>query len=733
MTEIADRGAAAGLARSIVDGDADNDDGAVGSGDEAIPDELLPGVGGESMGLREGFAKGGKFTFIVLLILNSLDELEAGALNLLAPNIRDTFGVSDGTITFIAASSAAFFVLGAYPMGWLADRYRRGPIIGISTFVFTAFVVLTGFATNAFMLFCARFGVGVSKANTIPVHQSLIGDAYPIPVRGRMAAVTAMCGRSVNVIAPLLIGVIVVLVGGDESWRWAFFVLGLPVLAFAFVAFRLQEPTRGRWEKEDVLGTVIEEDEPVPISAEAAFARLIRIKTIRSVLVGFSALGFLVFTLGVQTNLYLEEEFGLGTLGRGVVTAITGLFAVIVLPFVGNHFDGLYRRDPQRALRFIGILLLPTAVLVPLQFAMPNEYLFAAVGVPVQVLFFSTFAMVSPTILAVVPYRLRGLGTALITTSIFLFGAVGGALLAALLIDAYGVQTAVTVLAFPSLMVGSLMLIRGAGSIREDLSAVVAELREEHEEHERQQAEPESIPALQVANVDFSYGQVQVLFDLGFSVAKGETVALLGTNGAGKSTILRVVTGLSNPERGVVRLHGRTITFATPEQRVAMGIQMLPGGRGVFPNLTVRDNLLAGAFAYRSDPKDVHRRIDRVVGMFPALAERMDERPRNLSGGQQQIVALARVMLHEPEILIIDELSLGLAPMVVQELLAHLEGLKAAGQTMLIVEQSLNIALSIADRAVFLEKGQVRFEGDAQDLLERDDLARAVFFGVEGG
>ena len=222
-------------------------------------------------------------------------------------------------------------------------------------------------------------------------------------------------------------------------------------------------------------------------------------------------------------------------------------------------------------------------------------------------------------------------------------------------------------------------------------------------------------------------------FDLSFSVARGETLALLGTNGAGKSTILKVITGLGTPQRGVVRMHGRTITYSTPEQRAAMGIQMLPGGKGTFQNLTIGDNLIVGAYRYRHDHADVQRRIDRVLELFPSLADRLHERAGDLSGGQQQMLALARVMLHDPDVLIIDELSLGLAPTVVQDLLVTIDRLKDAGQTMIIVEQSLNVALAIADRAVFLEKGQVRFEGSAQELAERDDLARAVFLGTEGG
>jgi ABC-type branched-subunit amino acid transport system ATPase component len=164
-----------------------------------------------------------------------------------------------------------------------------------------------------------------------------------------------------------------------------------------------------------------------------------------------------------------------------------------------------------------------------------------------------------------------------------------------------------------------------------------------------------------------------------------------------------------------------------------MGIRLLPGGKGVFPEMTVRENLEMAAFVYRGDKEDQERRIAKVLDLFESLAERQAQLAGSLSGGQQQMLALAAVLLHDPEVLLIDELSLGLSPIMVQELLKVVERLKADGTTIVIVEQSLNVALAMADRAVFLEKGEVRFEGDAHELLERDDLARAVFLGREGG
>ena len=696
-------------------------------------DDLLPGVGAEEMSMREGLAKSGAATFLVLLVLNSLDELEGAALSVLAPDIRDALGVSDGVIVFIGAASAAFFVMGAMPMGWLVDRFKRPPIIGIASFAFAIFVFLSGLAVNAFMLFWTRFGVGLSKANTIVAHPSLLADTYPIAVRGRIFATTAMVGRAVAVMSPLIVGGIAAAAGGVEGWRWAYFLLGIPVAIFAFLAFRLKEPTRGQWEKEDVLGEQIDDEKPVPISVEAAFTRLWRIRTLKSVIVAFAAMGFILFTGAVLRNLYLEDHFGLGSFGRGAVETISGIGILLFVPFVGKFFDREYRKNPTRALATLGMLLIPAGILIPIQYAMPNVALFTVFALISNLFTGSAFAMVQPILQSIIPYRLRGMGSALATSYIFLIGAVGGGLVSAAFANALGPRPTIVLLGTPALIIGGLLILNGARFIRNDLSLVVAELREEQEEHERQMRDPENIPVLQVVDIDFAYGPVQVLFDVDFEVYRGEVLALLGTNGAGKSTILKVAAGLETPQRGVIRLNGQTVTYTTAEQRNGLGIQMLAGGKGVFPPMTVRDNLVLGAYPYRRDPEDVERRIERVLDLFPELRSRLSEPAGALSGGQQQMVALARTLMHEPEVLIIDELSLGLAPVVVEHLIGIVEDLKAQGMTIIIVEQSLNVALAMADRAVFLEKGRVRFEGNAQELLERDDLARAVFLGTEGG
>jgi len=309
-----------------------------------------------------------------------------------------------------------------------------------------------------------------------------------------------------------------------------------------------------------------------------------------------------------------------------------------------------------------------------------------------------------------------------------------GGLVSGFLTDAIGVRGTVIALGVPSAIIGGALLMNGARFIRNDLSLVVEELLEEKDEHQRRFVNKEAVPLLQIANIDFSYGPVQVLFGVDFEVRKGETVALLGTNGAGKSTALRVISGLAVPERGVVRLNGQNITYVSPEMRAKyLSIMQLPGGYGVFGNLTVDQNLAVSARLNAENRIEVAARMAAVYDLFPELATNRKQIAASMSGGQQQMLALGRVLIHEPELLMIDELSLGLAPLVVQRLLEVVEELKARGQTMIIVEQSLNVAIALADRAIFLEKGQVRFEGSTDGLMERGDLARAVFFGTEGG
>ncbi|HEY3703397.1 MAG TPA: ABC transporter ATP-binding protein [Acidimicrobiales bacterium] len=234
-------------------------------------------------------------------------------------------------------------------------------------------------------------------------------------------------------------------------------------------------------------------------------------------------------------------------------------------------------------------------------------------------------------------------------------------------------------------------------------------------------------PLLRLQGVDAGYGAVQVLRDVDLAVQPGEIIALLGTNGAGKSTILKVISGLMHPWGGRVTFEGEDISRWAPEQTVRAGITQVPGGRGLLPNLTVLENLEMGAHTIRRDRARVKRNIARVCEVFPRLGERRKQLAGTLSGGEGQMLALGRAFVLEPKMMMIDELSLGLAPTIVQGLVDVLHQLNEEGVAFILVEQHANLALSVTDHAYFLEKGQIRFDGPSQELLERDDLLRSVF------
>src|SRR6202046_5477486 len=313
---------AADLAHLVVDSAAERQLAAESMPEFLFPEDMLPGPGEEQTTLREGLRSTGARAFIVLAIIVTLDNLQTSGLAVLSPTIQSSFHVSPGAITFVAGISGGFLVLGILPMGWLADRYRRPPIIGWATVVFGLMVAATGFAIHIFVFFLARLGAGISQSSTQSVHGSLLADTYPINVRGRLYAAMGMGSGFAMAASPLLVGLIATEVGGPNGWRWAFYILAIPVLVVAVFAFTIPEPPRGQFEKKDVLGDVLGDTPPAAPSFEAAFQRVMRIRTIKTVLIAFSAIGFGLFTGPVLGNLYLKQRYGLDALHRGIVRSV---------------------------------------------------------------------------------------------------------------------------------------------------------------------------------------------------------------------------------------------------------------------------------------------------------------------------------------------------------------------------------------------------------------------------
>ena len=243
-------------------------------------------------------------------------------------------------------------------------------------------------------------------------------------------------------------------------------------------------------------------------------------------------------------------------------------------------------------------------------------------------------------------------------------------------------------------------------------------------------ASPEGGPAvISCRDLTASYGAMQVLFGVDLEIREGEMVALLGTNGAGKSTVFKAIAGLMSEVSGAVELDGRSIARQPTHEIATQGLAMMPGGRGVFPTLSVAENLRLACWQIRGDQAAAAAAREEMLDLFPILRDRAHQMAGNLSGGEQQQLSLAMAFVTRPKVLLIDELSLGLAPTIVAQLCDRVREIHASGTTIVVVEQSVNVALLLAERAVFLEKGRVRFEGPTADLLDRPDLLRSVFIG----
>jgi len=234
---------------------------------------------------------------------------------------------------------------------------------------------------------------------------------------------------------------------------------------------------------------------------------------------------------------------------------------------------------------------------------------------------------------------------------------------------------------------------------------------------------------LEVRGVTASYGSIQALEDISLEVKEGEIVAMLGANGAGKTTTLRVISGQLEADSGSIQLKARELLELEPEEIVDLGVTLVPEGRRIFPELTVLENLKAGSYSRRQD-MDWREKLDDIYSYFPVLEERRGQKGGTLSGGEQQMLAIARGLMAGPELMLLDEPSLGLAPLIVEDIFQIIRDINEEGTTIFIVEQNATLALELADRAYVMETGSIVEGGEAEKLAERD-VVREAYLGKE--
>jgi len=659
------------------------------------------------------------YPLVVLFGLNAVDELGRFAFGVLLPNIRDDFGLStQGVLTVVAFGFVGALVL-ALPIGFWGDRFNRVLIIVIGGTLLGTFTILTALAVSVVMLAIARAGSELGRGFNDPVQNSLIPDYYDVPVRPKVYAVHRSANAVGQALGPLLGGVIAYFFG----WRAPFLFFAVPTAIFVLLALRLRDPVRGHFERQRMGASeaAIATEEAPPSWAES-WRIVWQVRTLRRI---FAALPFVALSIvGLLTvgSLFYQDIFGLNEVQRGVIAAVAEP-AQIVGFFIGIPIaTRLMARDPGLVLKFLaGVTGFIAVVWVAFSQA-PN----LPIAIACNILISASLGLLVPGIYSVlslaVPSKVRAFGFAVaamwIIPGLLLLPVIGG------VADAYGIRNALLAAA-PVFVIGGLILASAGSQVAGDIRRVwTASAAQSEVAYERSQGR---VKQLLVRGVDVHYDSVQVLFGVDFEVDEGEIVALLGTNGAGKSTLLRAISGLVEASGGAIIFDGRDMTHTPPDEIAARGVTQVPGGQGVFPSLTVAENLRLAGWLQRREHDEVREATERVMGYFPVLRDRLHEPAGNLSGGQQQMLTLGMAFIGRPKLLMIDGLSLGLAPTVIAQLLDIVKAMREQGITIILVEQSVNLALTLADEAYFMEKGEIRFHGPTAELLDRPDVLRSVF------
>jgi branched-chain amino acid transport system ATP-binding protein len=656
----------------------------------------------------------------VLFAVFFFDEWDTQGFNTLAPNIKDAFHLTDKAFGIIVIVNLSIVLLGAIPMGFYGDRLPRTKFVVVGGVIAGVFSALTGTATLLGILIMFRLVNGFGRLTNDSIHRSLLADYYKPQDRPAVFSFHQNATYLGNIAGAIVAGSVAAL----TSWRVAFIVLIVPIVAVAIVAApKLREPVRGATDDED---SALEaaEDDPVPF-AEARRI-LLSVNTLRRQYTAWLFIGAGLVPLAFYLPLFLDRAFHVKEFGRGLAGGLNAAatFAGVLL---GSRLtrkwvaDGLGEPIKRAgwSLTLVGVGIGVVALAPWLWLAVVLSAVTSFVAGIFFAPFFATQALVSPARVRTLSF---GFGSLFIVAGAWLLFILPGVINIS---DNVGIRAGLAA-TVPYWIIGGLVLSSAHKFVQEDttralgLLALTAELRRERKSGRK-------VPLLQCKGVEVAYDQVQVLFGADLEVEPGEIVALLGTNGAGKSTLLKAISGVVDPIGGAVFFNGRDITHADGVQTTAMGVIQVPGGKAVFPTLTVAEHLRAAGWLYRDDPDYLKAANEEVLQTFPRLRERLDQMAGNLSGGEQQMLALGMAFIAKPKLLMIDELSLGLAPTIVEQLLEIVRRIRDNGTAIILVEQSINVALTVAERAYFMEKGEVRFHGPTEELLKRDDIVRSVF------
>ena len=661
---------------------------------------------------------------MVLFGLNLVDEFDRAAFAALTPEIRDAFNLSDQAIQNVAIIPLVFTLLASLPIGILADRWNRVRICIGAAGLWGVCAVLTGVVPALALLYLVRFGAGLGRIINEVVHPSLLGDYYPRRSHPKVFGWHRAANSFGNIAGP-----IAGIVAAAILWQAAFFLLAIPTAVFLVMAVvKLREPARGATIDGDLAEAAAGEEH---VAFGEARRQLFAIRTLRRLWLGAFLFGIGTLSLGSLLSLFFERVFDFGPVARGWIEFVYGAGQIVGLA-LGARWAGKATAsgNVQRLAWVTGASFVPFVAGMFFLTVAPV----AALGVVAAFILSVGLGAYQPPYYSLVgmvaPPKVRSQAYA---WAVLFYGCGGmfyGVFLAGIGQDS-SYRRLTLILACITGIAG-FVGISAQRFVRRDYEQAEATLSTAIRIREELERSGER-PLLVCRNVEVAYGQVQILFGVDIEVQEGEIIALLGTNGAGKSTLLKAISGLVDPIGGAIFFDGRDITHADAVQTARMGIVQVPGGKAVFPTLTVAEHFKSGTWLFADeDQNDVQARIDEVLEKFPRLRERWDQMAGNLSGGEQQQLAVGMAFVAKPRLLIIDELSLGLAPTIVEQLLEMVRVIHAQGCTIILVEQSVNVALTIAEKAYFLEKGEVRFSGPTAELLERGDILRAVFLEGTG-
>ncbi|HWC36377.1 MAG TPA: MFS transporter [Mycobacteriales bacterium] len=671
------------------------------------------------------------YPIVALGLLLIGDGFQGSALTVLTPNVSAALGLGITGITAAYSLAALAAFASPLPIAALAQRKPRRAMLSIVTGVgWTITTLFTGFVISTAGLLVILALDGLSSGSVRSVHVPLIVDSYHPSMRARAVAAYQAFGQVGLVASPLLVA----LLAGpfNLTWRGIFIVLGLISLALTLLSFFLRDPGFGKWDTEQLKSSVhaVHGEGDRLQAAEVALGfweicrRVTMIPTAKRLMAAAAVIGMMLIPFSTFISFFLLQRWNMGASSRGLFFAYSSGMSVVALLIFGVRAERQFRRSPAAMMRSTGRLLFLGIVFIGFGGLSPwFGGMLAGFGVGTG-LVYVLLPGVYIALMAIVPANMRPHAQSLVTIFIGL-GSLLGALLLGNIDDQYGPHVALVVIAVVGLF-GSLVVSSSGGFIEADLDRMIDGVLED-EEIRRITAAGTHLPMLACRGIDFSYGQLQVLFGVDFTVDDGEMVALLGTNGAGKSTLLKVISGIGLPSKGSVRYRGQEITYLDAERRLRLGITQVPGGRAVFGPMTVVENLRSYGYSLDVSRAELNASIDACFEAFPRLHERRTSMAATLSGGEQQMLGLSKALMLKPRLLVIDELSLGLAPVIVGQLLEMVKRINANGTAVVLVEQSVNIALNLVDHAFFMEKGEMKFDGRSADLLARDDLLRAVF------